>query len=947
MKNARDARTAALVAAAIVLVGLVGLSTVAAGDVEFTGEVELTGDSATDGSTFSYELDDEDEVDDLAVDVTGTTVSDEQSVSTTADSGTLDLTTGGTTGVEGQLTLVGYEDNREMTDSFDGDASIEVSGEDSVTLDITPDWFHTVKPDGLDDSEFDDSARNLPDPDTNRIHKAVDEGVGSGSTTRTLEIDVDVSELDIVDSVYIHQNIQTTGDNEARLEMPDGETYSRPDDGELTYDEPNYDVSDQNQITLTFEQDGSVSSDRWFANVEVSGDNDEMESVSVDGDTQDVEANSTTTFEDVGPGLVSIDIDAKDPTSSVEWVETHYPTNPSIEIDGDTLSHTGDLEPGETETRSVDLDPETDYSAEINSDGLVEASVEWVEVTETVDPSISVNGQTADHSGTLDDGETVSLDVDESWIDSGTNEVEVGVDDPDEGPVGQVDLDYSHSTTGDAHSSSTDSTEWSEDRVVERTFSEDREDVEIEIPLDDRVVDVQSVDVWIDGTETVVDYNLNGTDFTADIGHVEEGEDVEVAVDAYKVSVSGGDIEIINATPEGETMATEFEIYPDGDGEFGVEVSGTVWGDRLHEFEEVGWDDDGTYVEVASDGDQVLRTPNAQSGSEASVGVTDLSVDPNAGVVEADPLGGTGEPGDDDFAHQRVELEFDGASDVEVGYHDTVSGEVYGLERVSDDVEVDTAQASSPVYLTAYESDTYQIVPSEFESAIGAGTPQEQDDSLPGPTWLWLIVGVGGATALVVDVLTPGGRFTAGVARRVWGVVTSVVSLIPFVDIGSSSRGRSRQQSSGVTDATPSRGVLAVAAVGLSAIGLLAAELVTPRSVFFDLPAMVLSGAITGVTTTVAGSAFMPVLTGVGALLALWAFDVTTDTPMARWVQVVAVSTVVVYVVESIQPGTLLGPLSEAVETTLPLLILGGVFVLWRWSNNRGDTTEVTIDSDD
>jgi len=52
------------------IVVLVGLSAVAVGST-ISGTVQLDGDSATDGSTFSYELDDEDEVSDLSVEVTG------------------------------------------------------------------------------------------------------------------------------------------------------------------------------------------------------------------------------------------------------------------------------------------------------------------------------------------------------------------------------------------------------------------------------------------------------------------------------------------------------------------------------------------------------------------------------------------------------------------------------------------------------------------------------------------------------------------------------------------------------------------------------------------------------------------------------------------------------------------------------------------------------------
>ncbi|MFY4816567.1 hypothetical protein ACOJIV_28460, partial [Haloarcula sp. AONF1] len=65
----------------------------------------------------------------------------------------------------------------------------------------------------------------------------------------------------------------------------------------------------------------------------------------------------------------------------------------------------------------------------------------------TRDPVVELNGQSTSYTGSLNDGETVSLDANASWLQDGQNNVTVHVGDGSysgEGPEPQVELEYRH-----------------------------------------------------------------------------------------------------------------------------------------------------------------------------------------------------------------------------------------------------------------------------------------------------------------------------------------------------------------------------------------------------------------------------------------------------------------------------------------------------------------------
>ena len=161
-------------------------------------------------------------------------------------------------------------------------------------------------------------------------------------------------------------------------------------------------------------------------NINVSGSTDP---VPIDQET-DLDIDLSTTEIIVNPESGSIDYD-------LTVIDREAPLDPFVSFAGEYIEHDGYLT--EDITKSVDLDGGETHTANAGSDeGQATVSVTRDEITETVDPSISINGQTSAHSGTLDEGQTISLDVDESWIEFGSNTISVDLDDPTVGPEMKV-----------------------------------------------------------------------------------------------------------------------------------------------------------------------------------------------------------------------------------------------------------------------------------------------------------------------------------------------------------------------------------------------------------------------------------------------------------------------------------------------------------------------------
>jgi hypothetical protein len=125
------------------------------------------------------------------------------------------------------------------------------------------------------------------------------------------------------------------------------------------------------------------------------------------------------------------------------------PSDVTVTADNGTSVSFGSFSAGKmSKSRPVDLSQNT-TALTVNYTGgdTLEWSLSYTERTESVTPSVSVNGNRLNASRTLGAGETVSFAPDPSWVREGTNTVRVDLDESglsDDAPAPVVDMRYTH-----------------------------------------------------------------------------------------------------------------------------------------------------------------------------------------------------------------------------------------------------------------------------------------------------------------------------------------------------------------------------------------------------------------------------------------------------------------------------------------------------------------------
>jgi len=250
-----------------------------------------------------------------------------------------------------------------------------------------------------------------------------------------------------------------------------------------------------NNIDITWDGDGtSVSGEiSWTDRNGV-----KKPSVSVGSSTvahTGVLDGSVTETVDLSTGTTSVDADYNGSGLSynLEWKEHFYPTDPTMDFDSETttLTHTGNLEPGQTKEKSINLTTGT-HTVDISSTDPVQAEVVWDDVSITEDPEIVLNGNSVSDTGSIADGNSQTVTVDPSYLVSGTNSVTVNTVSATPNSDVQVKLTYGdnsaflHSTynsLGFTPSSATLSGLYEADQDVTVTFYiEDDAGNSVEIP---------------------------------------------------------------------------------------------------------------------------------------------------------------------------------------------------------------------------------------------------------------------------------------------------------------------------------------------------------------------------------------------------------------------------------------------------------------------------------
>lgn len=303
----------------------------------------------------------------------------------------------------------------------------------------------------------------------------------------------------------------------------------------------------------------------------------------------------------------------------------------------------GDFSSGQEKSKQVNV---STASTELNwsgdGDGVFDWTLELQERTQTVDPVVELNSENDSYSGTLSDGETVSLSIPDSAIANGTNTVNITVGDgtlSSDAPTPQVNMNYSHDIPKQK-SVDYQAEAWSERYTVARTWEEDTANATLKIPwASDHVVALRNVSVkYEDDTGTLVNTDDNPNYYFTDsgavvieLGDVNAGWTTTVDADGSKVQVTNGTITVLQPTDQGSTLDTKIRIESKSSG-FHIAVGGTVEGSQVHYPHNETWSGEDAYAKFEP-GKQKVHLPNAGAGSETRLRTLPLEVSPDSGEV--------------------------------------------------------------------------------------------------------------------------------------------------------------------------------------------------------------------------------------------------------------------------------------------------------------------------
>jgi len=505
--------------------------------------------------------------------------------------------------------------------------------------------------------------------------------------------------------------------------------------------------------------------------------------------------------------------------------------------------------------------------------GQYEVVTRLKEQTQTVDPGVVFNGQELRHSGTLADGETVSLTGNKSWLVEGENNVQVVVDDPGSGaPAPQVNVTVEHDSQ-DTQTYDSTSGKWEQQATVTKSFPSDRTDATVEIALDDSVVNVTSLQECRNGSCTDLsssDYTHDTDDdvLTVDLGAVDAGENISVEFVARKVSVRNGEIDVLDLTPPGSDLATEFEVVEHSEG-FNVDVSNTGDADRIHYVDQPSWTGS-PFARIGTDGSQAVHLPDAGVGSTGTMRTLPVSGSVDGGHTDVRVL---------DAGALKFRVANGTADTVSFTYLAANPNEPYRLWSVDSNSEEAAADGPNALFTVSGQPETYLI----------EEKPRQ-----------------GGAEAPVGPVTASEGGPSVFALLALFGGMAGALLAAVFV-------GRRLGFDTGRSNAL-------LAAVGVT-VGVVGVELATADSVVGTVVEAVLSGTL--------GGGAGAVVVGVLLLTGLFVVD-ARFLGLPNTVLFLIGGLVVLYTVNGVTDGALADGLRETGALIWLLLVGGAVAVLYR-----------------
>ena len=413
------------------------------------------------------------------------------------------------------------------------------------------------------------------------------------------------------------------------------------------------------------------------------------------------------------------------PSWTVTYDEELYTSDPAIDIDGDgtaEVSTTGKYGPGATYSGSISPTLNDDTWTVHSAGGPVDVEATVTERVGTQDPGVKFNSNWINHSGTLADGETVSYTGNSSWIQEGTNTVEIALPELSaDAPTPKVGFEVSHEASSEITTEYA-ADAWQESYNVSTTFSATKENPSVEIPFSGTVYRVPYVEESVNGSSwTTIPsdrYSWDGSTLTIQLddgdgdGDVDANTDYAVRVAGQRMDVQNGQVTVTDPIAPGDDLDVGVRI-DQKDAGFRIGVGGTQSGHLIHYPYQESWSNPAGQAIVESGGVQYLELPNAPEGGTFRVTTTPLEVAPDTGAASVtidDPDGpvfkigpGPDGPGDD----------------LTIKYHGASSGNTYDLYSRSRTRDVGTDTAESPAIFE--EDDSEEIFEIQLHEDSGGG----------------------------------------------------------------------------------------------------------------------------------------------------------------------------------------------------------------------------------
>lgn len=409
----------------------------------------------------------------------------------------------------------------------------------------------------------------------------------------------------------------------------------------------------------------------------------------------------------------------------IELHNSRLTSDPSVDIDQDgtdEASHTGTLKEGETVTKTIStLDTGHDTWDVSTNMHTVDVKVELKERTETVDPSLEVNGNWLNHSGTLSDGTSSTKTGDSAWLFDGKNWLNLTVGSGSlsaDAPTPSVQFNYTHTLEDDV-SVSYDADKWQEFYNVSHTFASHQNLANLTIPFDSSAVtEISTLEKRINtsGGWTSIpssEYTLSGTTLTVEFGELDAQTTVEVRAHGSKVAVNNGSITILEATPTGQDLATEIKLDSWNHDSY-IQTDGAESGNRLHHVVNTSWTPDDKVL-IKSDGTKKLKLPQASDGDTARVETAPVDVSVDTNEVKIEIVDSSDQP------ELRVRSGGTAGDTVTFTYYAGSSGTTYLLYSKTHDIVRDSGSPSSPLDLVDDDdSELLKIKPGGSSDGGGA-----------------------------------------------------------------------------------------------------------------------------------------------------------------------------------------------------------------------------------